>query len=313
MTLRTAFSSQTAAAPDRRDNTGPMPASFRHLGRALNALGWVAPSLAGRLLTRLWFTPLHGEPGARTQAFWASADRRQTLYLNPQALDLHCWGAPDAPMILGVHGWRGSGSQFRQLVTPLVNAGYQVCLFDLPGHGLNPSRRTHIYEFAQVLLTLQSQLGRPAAVLAHSLGAQTVIQAMAQGFQTGQLALVAPGLEVRGLVNRFQQALGLNTRNRMAFERQLTAHTQSLSRRFLNTESTIWERINLDFAAAYLQLPGVLVLDEDDEEIPTADLQRTAAAWPQAESILTRGLGHSGALKDAAVIRQLADYFARQL
>ncbi|WP_108125018.1 alpha/beta hydrolase [Saccharospirillum mangrovi] len=312
MTLRSTLTSQDTS-PAARTEAGPMPDSFRRLGRGLNALAWVSPALAGQVLTRLWFTPLHGEPGQRTRAFWASADRRQPLYLDPNGLDLHLWGNPKAPLILGVHGWRGSGSQFREWVTPLVNAGYQVCLFDLPGHGLNKSRRTHVYEFARVLLTIQTQLGQPAAVIAHSLGAQSVIQAMAQGFQPGQLALVAPGLDVNALFESFNGALGLNNRTRAAFERSLTTETRALSRRYLNEDTSIWQRISLDFAAPFLTLPGVLVMDADDREVPIADLHRAAAAWPAAESIQTRGLGHSGALKDAAVIRQLVSYFQRQL
>lgn len=312
MTLFSALSSQQTRAPVAAQ-TGLMPASFKRLGRALNALSWLSPNLAAQALTRLWFTPVHGEPGVRTRSFWNSADRRQTLYLDPAGLDLHLWGQPNAPLILGVHGWRGSGSQFRELVAPLVEAGYQVCLFDLPGHGLNKSRHTHVYEFAQTLVLIQAQLGQPAAVMAHSLGAQSVIQAMALGLQPGQLALIAPGLDVQALFARFHGALGLNERSRDAFVRHLTAHSRELSRRFLDEDTSIWQRISLDFAEPFLQLPGILVVDEDDPEVPRGDFQRTAAAWPAAESIQTRGLGHSGALKDAAVIQQLVNYFQRQL
>ena len=312
MTLFTALSSQDTRSTVTAQ-AGLMPASFKRLGSALNALSWVAPKLAAQALTRLWFTPVHADPGVRTRAFWDSADRRQALYLDPIGLDLHLWGAPDAPLILGVHGWRGSGSQFRDLVPPLVEAGYQVCLFDLPGHGLHKSRHTHVYEFAQALVMMQTQLGQPAVVMAHSLGAQSVIQAMALGLQPGQLALVAPGLDVQALFDRFHGALGLNERSRDAFKRQLTAHSRMLSRRFLNEDTSIWQRLSLDFAEPFLQLPGILVVDEDDLEVPVGDFQRAAAAWPAAESIQTRGLGHTGALRDAAVIQQLVNYFQRQL
>jgi len=271
----------TALPPRHRGITpaGPMPQQFRNLGRVFNGLSPLLPTLSARLLTRLWFTPIHGQPGTRTRHFWNSADRRITLYINPEGIDLHCWGDPNAPLIVGVHGWRGSGSQFREMVAPLVEAGYQVCLFDLPGHGLNRSRMTDLFESARALMAVQDQLGQPAGVIAHSIGAQTVIQAMALGFDPAHLVLVAPGLEVRGLVDRFGETLGL------------TASTQ----------------------AAFEQQPGLLMFDSDDEEVAAVDLQRTLKAWPQAESLQTDGLGHSGPLKDAAVIQQLAHYFQRQL
>lgn len=310
MTLRPAFTDTSVAAANR---AGPMPKRYRAFGRALNGLALLSPTLAGRILTRLWFTPVHGRPGSRTQAFWASAHRRLPLCIGPDGIDLYCWGDPQAPLILGVHGWRGSGSQFRQLVTPLVDAGYQVCLFDLPGHGQNPSRSTHLYEFAQVLVAIQQQLGRPAGVIAHSLGAQAVVQAMAQGLAPTHLALIAPGLEVRGLVDRFSEALGLTASVQAAFERQLTDYSLLIAEAHLGVAVTIWDRVSLDFARHYLNGPGLVVIDRDDEEVAAADLERTLVAWPQAQPVRTRGLGHSGPLRDAEVRRQLTQYFQRLL
>lgn len=309
MTLPTALSRRhRGVAP-----AGPMPQQFRNLGRVFNALSRLLPTLSARVLTRLWFTPIHGQPGKRTRNFWDSADRRLVLYIDPEGIDLHCWGDPNAPLILGVHGWRGSGSQFREMVAPLVDAGYQVCLFDLPGHGLNRSRMTNLFEFAQVLMAVQDQLGQPAGVIAHSIGAQTVIQAMALGFDPAHLVLVAPGLEVRGLVDRFSETLGLTAATQAAFEHQLTLYSLDIAQRFLSVKVPIWQRVTLDFAQPFLDRPGLLMFDSDDEEVAAVDLQRTAKAWPQAESLQTDGLGHSGALKDAAVIQQLAHYFQRQL
>ncbi|GGX40116.1 alpha/beta hydrolase family protein [Saccharospirillum salsuginis] len=316
MTLhRTATNDQLST---RSPETGtrqsrPMPKRYRALGSALNVLGWVSPVSAGRVLNRMWFTPVHGRPGERTRAFWNSADRRIPMHIGPEGLDLHCWGPPTAPVILGVHGWRGSGSQFRQLVGPLVEAGYQVCLFDLPGHGLNPSRSTHLYEFVQVLLAIQDQLGRPAGVIAHSIGCQTVVQALEQGLQPGYLALVSPGLNIEAMVDRFSGFIGLSDRVKRAFKHELTAYSIEIAETWLGEPVAIWDRLNHDFARQVLTPNGLLVADREDEEVDWADFELTAGYWTGAETHFTRGLGHYRVLKDDGVVEKIARFFGERL
>jgi len=291
----------------------PMPRRYRALGSALNALGWVSPIHAGRVLNRMWFTPVHKRPGERTLSFWNRADRRIPLHVGPDGLDLHCWGSPTAPVILGVHGWRGSGSQFRHLVEPLVQAGYQVCLFDLPGHGLNPSRSTHLYEFAQILLAIQEQLGRPAGVIAHSIGCQTVVQAMEQGLRPGCLALVSPGLNIEAMVNRFSDFIGLSDRVRRAFMQELTVYSIDIAETWLGEPVSIWDRLNHDFARRELTAGGLMVADRNDEEVDWEDFDAIAGYWTGAETHFTQGLGHYRVLKDAGVVERVARFFAERL
>lgn len=190
----TALKPDSAKAASRQP--GPVPLTYRALATGLNALGMVSPGLSARILQSLWFRPLHAKPSLRAQAFWQSAERRQAVTSRHCMLDIHYWGDPKAPLVLGVHGWRGSGVQFRHLVAPLVEAGYQVALFDLPAHGPHKTRFTHVFEFSQALLDIQKWIGQPAAVMAHSIGCQVVIQAMAQGFQTQSFVCFAPGINM---------------------------------------------------------------------------------------------------------------------
>lgn len=305
--------SSTGRIADAAPQARPMPKRYRALGKSLNGLGLISPTAAGTLLNRMWFTPVHGRPGKRTQAFWNSADRRLLLHFGPEGIDLHCWGSPTAPLILGVHGWRGSGSQFRNLVAPLVEAGYQVCLFDLPGHGLNPTRQTNLYEFVQVLLAIQDLLGQPAGVIAHSIGCQTVVQALEQGLQPGYLSLISPGLNIEAMVDTFCGFIGVSDRVKAAFKHKLGDYSVEIGERHLGVSVPIWDRLCHDFAAQQLNRPGLMIADRDDEEVHWDDFERTAEYWTQAETLFTRGLGHYRILKDEQVNQRITGYFADRI
>lgn len=300
--------------PSRRPQPlpSPVPRLYQSLGSALNGLGWLAPRLSGRILNRLWFTPYHGQPGTQAQAFWRSADRVADLTMPWGHQRLHIWGDIEAPLLFAVHGWLGSGSQFRHWVPAWVEAGYQVVVMDMPGHGYNRTRQTNLYEFAKLLLAASQRLGMPKATVAHSIGTQAVIQALAMGMTTESLVLFAPGINVHSVVDHFCTMMAVSARVRSAFAARLNDHGLALAQRHLGEPISIWERLSHDFARHYLRYPGLLITDQDDLEIPQSDFAITQQNWPQAERISTQGLGHYRILKDAALGERLVNFLRQQ-
>lgn len=319
MTLRPELSPPTplhsapGEASPQHAEPGRVPASYRALAVGLNLIGRVSPDLSARILQGLWFRPVHGRPGKRTRAFWQDAHRRQVLITGADGVDLHFWGERDAPLILGVHGWRGTGAQFRYLVPELVKAGYQVCLFDMPAHGMNRTRFTHVFEFMQVLLSIQTHLGQPAGVIAHSLGCQAVVQAISKGLKPGHLAFIAPGFNMEAMLDRFSQSLGLSAKVHQRFKTRLGAQSIPISEAWVGTRETLYQRLSHQVVRQYLNHPGLLIADEQDEEILWQDFQTITDYWPQAETSFSSGLGHYRILKDETVQRRVTTYFSCQL
>ncbi|PTY35968.1 hypothetical protein BGP77_01185 [Saccharospirillum sp. MSK14-1] len=299
------------AQSDRRSQPlpSPVPRLYQSMRTALNGLGWLAPGLTGRILNRLWFTPYHGKPSPKAQAFWRSADRHHDLTMPWGRQRLYAWGDASAPLLIAVHGWLGSGSQFRHWVPALVESGYHVVVMDMPGHGYNKTRQTDLYEFARVLRATTELLGNPQGVMAHSIGSQAVIQALALGMTTEQMVLLAPGLNIQAVVDHFCTMMSISPRVRTAFEARLHNYSIDLAERHLGEPISIWERLGHDFARDYLRYPGLMITDQDDLEIPQSDFAMIHKNWPQAERITTTGLGHYRILKDATVGERVIDFF----
>ncbi|WP_167856129.1 alpha/beta fold hydrolase [Natronospirillum operosum] len=301
-----AQNAQTIESPAQaRGSASPISPVLRLLAGSLNTLARISPNTGAAMLQQLWFRPLHGKPSARSRAFWRSAERECTVNSTREDIRVHLWGQPDAPLVLGVHGWRGSGVQFRHLVQPLVAQGYQVGLFDLPAHGMHPARATHVLEFAQVLVNIQAALGQPAAVVAHSFGCQSVVQAMAMGFSPQYPVFVAPALDMTVMMQRFGAALGLISPLQTRFEARVDRTVRAIAKQWTGQPMSLTELLSHDFVRRHLNDPGLLIADRDDDEIPWSEIERVASYWHQADTCFTRGLGHYNVLKDTGVVETL--------
>ncbi|MGO4301129.1 alpha/beta fold hydrolase [Leifsonia sp. RAF41] len=86
------------------------------------------------------------------------------------------------PLVVAVPGMGDLRSSFRELVPPLVAAGYRVAVTDLRAHG---DSDTTFHEFGDVatardLIALLEELGEPAIVLGNSMGAAAATWAAAE-------------------------------------------------------------------------------------------------------------------------------------
>jgi pimeloyl-ACP methyl ester carboxylesterase len=61
-------------------------------------------------------------------------------------------------------------------------------------------------------------------------------------------------------------------------------------------------------AAPHVRIPVMVVHDEDDNVAPLTQGNALAAALPGSTVLLTRGLGHSGGLRDAATIERVVAF-----
>jgi pimeloyl-ACP methyl ester carboxylesterase len=86
------------------------------------------------------------------------------------------------PLVIAVPGMGDLRSSYRELLPPLLEAGYRVAVMDLRGHGQSDTTFTAHGDVAtaQDLLALIEELGGPATVLGNSMGAASAAWAAAE-------------------------------------------------------------------------------------------------------------------------------------
>ena len=270
----------------------------RILRTVFRGLGPVFPGLMGGWAYRLWFRTRRYADSVAEQAV-AGIAGQTTLPVEGIPVAVYRWGA--GPVIVFVHGWSGRATQVAAFVKPLTAAGYCVIAFDAPAHGKTPGSRTNILEFAAALQAIAAAYGPLYGALAHSFGGMALAYALQQGVDAGRVVCIGTPARLEFLVERFARMLTLP-------DPVLTDLRRRLEKRFA---ANVWELMSTDSNVRTLTMPALIVHDRDDREVPWQQGKMIADAWPGAQWLATRRLGHRRILRDASTVKAVVDFFGR--
>jgi pimeloyl-ACP methyl ester carboxylesterase len=204
------------------------------------------------------------------------------------------WGS--GPPVLLVHGWEGWGTQLKAFVAPLVRLGCSVIAFDGPAHGDTPGVQTSPRVFRDAIRAVGEQAGPLRAVIAHSAGGLGALLAVGSGLRTERLVLLAApssysaSLDLLAMAAHLPAALA--PRMREIVEEHVGVPVDSLDRAL---------------RAAPGDLPGLVIHDPGDPEVPYTAAESLVRHWPGATVRPVPGLGHrSGLLTDPGVVTDVA-------
>lgn len=282
----------------------PVPMIIKLLRLSFRIGGQLSPSIAGRFAYKLWFTPTRFKTPAREKTVLDSAELTSHQIDNNNIVTFS-WGneSPDKPLVLLIHGWSGRGTQLGSFVQPLLDAGYRVLSFDAPAHGKSSGKQTNIYEVADVLLALQKHYGDIDAAITHSFGGPCIATAIQHGFKTNRIVSISPPATMKGLVEKFSDTLHVPIK---AKEKMMQQIEDTYSK-------NIWEDMSMVNSIKDVTIPGLLIHDSNDTDIPWQEGEAVARAWNDTKFIKTSGLGHRRILRDNFVIETAIAHIKEKL
>lgn len=281
-----------------------IPIRYQVLGLVLNALSHLSTEWAARIISDLWFKVFKNKVKPWTTKFWQQADECVTLSFKNHTIPVYIWG--DGPLVVMMHGWSGSGSQFRKLIPGLVKAGYKVAAFDAPAHGSNPGKKSHLLEFCDTLIAIQDQLGSVDTIMAHSFGGMAAIVASQRGFDAEQMILFGPHLDAHEMHQTYSDLLGLNPKLSMRFRELIEKRMVEILK-----VDDVWTFLTPENLLTPVKSQGLLIYDLDDEEISQSQFEAVQQYWQTCETIQTQGLGHHRILKDRKVIETVLAFMKK--
>lgn len=272
-----------------------IPLGLRLLRASFTILSAVSPSLTARLAENLFLSPRrHARPAHERQGM----KRARPFAIQTEEGEIRAWEWGTAgPRVLLVHGWEGRGTQLVSLVPPLVERGFRVVAFDMPGHGDSPAPVSSFFHFARTIARFIDTLGPLHAIIAHSMGGASAAWALRTAPGPKRLVMIAPPADIRDFTGGASAMLGLSE----AAVRELEVR---LGRRF----GVPLTEVHAGLVAPHMTTPLLVVHDENDREVPIASGELVAGAWPGAELVRTRGLGHRRILRDAGVIERVVAF-----
>ncbi len=260
----------------------------------LGFLGWLSHKACGSCAELAFLRPPRFRVSAGEKR---TLSRATALRLRGRQGDLAVWQWGSGPRVLLVHGWGGHAARLRHFIAPLVRAGFGVVAFDAPAHGLSRGMFASLPDFAEAI-ELVARVAEPIALIGHSMGAAACALALRNGLGARAAVLLSPFAEPERYTIRFARYLRLSA-----------AATASMKER-LQTRYGVRLR-DLYLAAGGPDVPTLVVHDERDPHVPIREGRAIAQAWPRAELVVTRGLGHHRILRDAAVIERAVEFVRR--
>ena len=158
--------------------------------------------------------------------------------------------------------------------------------FDAFGHGESPGDSMSIPELANCIRQVSDELGGLYGVVAHSMGGAATTVALANGLELERAVFISPPADPREFLRIFGDAL--------AISEEVRAHMKERVERRLGMTM---ESMRATTIAPSMHVPLLVVHDRDDKEVPVDSGQSIAEAWPNAELMLTEGLGHQRILR----------------
>jgi pimeloyl-ACP methyl ester carboxylesterase len=305
---------QSPTSLEKRTNVRIKSWPLRAVRAGLLALEAGSPELAAHVGEHLMFRTTRRHPHRAERELLA---RGRRFVVRDGGSRVVGWSFGEGPVVMLVHGWNGRGGQLGSFVDPLVAAGFRAVIFDAPGHGESEGSSSSLVEFANafdaVLDVVRPTFGPAHAVIAHSMGAPSVIHAMSRfqradatsqerglrelGLPVGRFALIAPPIDVRDFVRVFSRIVGFGDSTR-----------EELGRRVEARFDVRLEDLYAPAVARTLRAPVLVVHDEDDAEVPLRCGRLLAESWPGAELDVTRGLGHTKILRDPGVVDRIVRF-----
>jgi pimeloyl-ACP methyl ester carboxylesterase len=266
--------------------------------RTFAVLSRVSPSLAAILAERIFFTP----PKPRRSRGLEALRAAEPMALAVDGRPVAAWRWGRGPAVALLHGWGGRAAQLVPFVEPLLSRGLAVVALDAPGHGASGRGRSSAPQFARALRAAADAAGGLHGVVAHSLGAAATALALRDGLRAERVVLLAAAAEPPLWVERFAERLGL--------PRDVVDEMRRRSERRIGIP---WRELSVPTLAPSFEAPLLLVHDRDDRDVAVDDAKAIVAAWPRATLMETSGLGHSGVLRDSAVIERVSAFLAEGL
>lgn len=266
------------------------------------------PALGVRAAHRIFGTPLPLKWLYRAQAPGAGWRREAWSFENASLGLYHLAtqdsGAESAPVVLLVHGWGGHAGQMLTLAEAVAGAGLRPVLLELPAHGRSAGMMSNAPQFARAISYVVARLVADGhalrAVVAHSMGANALGVAAAQGLHAERLVLLAPPASAREFTRYFTHTFGLSEKTRLAMQRLFEAQ-----------EGFLMAQLEPAAVGPRIVQPTLIVHDRDDRVNRFADAEAYRDAIKGAQLVATQGLGHRRILKEEDVVRQVTRFIAR--
>jgi len=264
----------------------------------------ISAKLGSYWAMRFWLATRRFPEPAREQR-WAKSAEFSTMSHRYGPIALYQW-QPDflkddcstMPLVLLIHGWNGRGLQLAAMVKPLLQQGFHVVSFDAPGHGRSPGHDSNLLRIADVVHKIAETVGPIDTIIGHSFGAMVMARVANDGLNIRKAVAISAPVDADYLINMFCSMLKINGKTKHLL-------LQRIKHRF---SENIFSRISTKENLSQITIPGLIIHDTDDHDIPITHAHQLNKVWQNSSLFITTKLGHQRILRNNKVVDRIVEF-----
>jgi alpha-beta hydrolase superfamily lysophospholipase len=265
-------------------------------------IGLVSPRKAAEKAFELFCTPMNGKPERKEPNAFQHAEK---LSFEIEELTIRGWHWKNennnGKKILICHGFDSCAYKFEKYVSLLKKEGFEVFVFDAPGHGISDGKLINAILYSKVVLKANELFGNFYSIIGHSLGGLAATLAAAKLNDLKKLVLIAPAVETTRAVDNFLRIIELSEEVKQAFIELINEKAQM-------NYADISVKKNIPFITANT----MWLHDTDDTVCPFEDAQKVQQMnLPHVHFYITHSLGHSKIYKEHKVAKDIIHFIVQ--
>jgi pimeloyl-ACP methyl ester carboxylesterase len=265
---------------------------IRLIGTYINLLAVIAPGKAKNYGFKIWCHPFRSKLNPTHLAF-LNPGKLEILTHKENQIQTYRWGNGPTK-ILFLHGWQSHTYRWKNYIESLDKEQFTIYSFDAPGHGLSTGKLLHVPLYSEITQLFLAKNGPMDSIISHSLGGFASLYTLSNQpvVLPKKLVIMASPAEAQDFVSMFKRTLKVSDRAMNLIVEQFVKETGKEPSFF--SAQKFAHNLNVD---------GLIIHDEGDEETVVQNAKDIHAAWPKSQLVITKGLGHN--LKSAVIVKQV--------
>ena len=251
------------------------------IGKSINGLARVAPTLAGKIGFNIFCTPFSPKIKPYQLAFLDSAEKF-SITIDGNKVQCYKWGN-GSKKVLFIHGWASFTFRWKKYIEYFSKSDYTIYAYDAKAHGLSCGKTVNLIINANYIKEVVKNIGGVDAAICHSFGGFTLSYLLKHYPETdiGKAVIMgAPGEAIQ-FFEFYREKLFLSERA-----------TEIIIEQFKMNFKETPQYFSSPAFAKYIKIPCLIVHDKNDEEAPIETAIALQKNWEGSKIIITEGLGH---------------------
>lgn len=258
---------------------------------SLKTIQFFSTDLVTKIGAKIFTTPIKHKIPNRELKMDANSKQEKILVpkINKSVVVYHYGDSPKK--VLLVHGWSGRGTQLVKFADELIAKGYSTVSYDAPAHGKSETKTTLMPEFIATNFELERLYGPFEFAIGHSLGGMSLLNSVKRGLQLKKMVIIGSADKIIDILHEFVRKLKL---------KPIVA--EKMKQHFEKNFGEPMENYAAHIAAKDVNIPTLVIHDENDYEVPISCGLNIHKNLPKGEMFITQKLGHRKILGDDTVI-----------